>query len=104
MQQLAGGASFERGETYAAEGCVRSLVVHGDVLMATVRGSEDYAVRLAAADGALTHACGARMDYADACLVRLSELHRERVIVTTDAKDFRLYRRLRRKRLPLLAH
>ncbi len=44
---------------------------------------------------------GKRMDYADACLVRLSELHRKHVIVTTDAKDFRVYRRFRREPLPL---
>lgn len=45
---------------------------------------------------------GKRMDYADACLVRLSELHRNHVIVTTDAKDFRVYRRFQREALPLL--
>ncbi len=57
MQQLAGGASFERGEIYAAEGRVRSLVMHGDALTAAVRGSKDYAVRLAVKDDALAHAC-----------------------------------------------
>jgi predicted nucleic acid-binding protein len=45
---------------------------------------------------------GIRMDYADACLVRLSELHRGHAIVTTDAKDFRIHRRFRREALPLL--
>lgn len=45
---------------------------------------------------------GERMDYADACLVRLSELHRHHVIVTTDAKDFGIYRRFRREPVPLL--
>ncbi|HEX9781495.1 MAG TPA: hypothetical protein VGA56_02040 [Opitutaceae bacterium] len=45
---------------------------------------------------------GERMGCADACLVRLSELYRRHVIVTTDAEDFRLYRRFRRERLPLL--
>lgn len=45
---------------------------------------------------------GTRMDYADACLVRLSELHPGHAIVTTDAKDFRIYRRFRREALPLL--
>jgi predicted nucleic acid-binding protein len=45
---------------------------------------------------------GTRMDYADACLVRLSELHRDHAVVTTDAKDFRVYRRFRREPLPLL--
>ena len=57
VQQLSGGASFERGETYTAKGRVRSLVVHGDALTATVRGSEDYAVRLAVSGETLTHAC-----------------------------------------------
>jgi hypothetical protein len=33
------------------------------------------------------------MDYADACLVRMSELYREHSVVTTDAEDFRIYRR-----------
>jgi predicted nucleic acid-binding protein len=32
------------------------------------------------------------MSFADACLVRMSELHPEPVVLTTDA-DFRLYRR-----------
>ena len=44
---------------------------------------------------------GQRMDYADACLVRLAELHREHVIVTTDTEDFRIYRRFGRQALSL---
>lgn len=43
-----------------------------------------------------------RMDHADACRVRLSELHSDHVFVTTDARDFRVYRRFRRQPLPLL--
>ncbi len=43
-----------------------------------------------------------RMDYADACLLRLSKLHRTHVVVTTDREDFQVYRRFRRERLPLL--
>ena len=43
-----------------------------------------------------------RIDYADACLVRLSELRRNHVVVTTDRADFHVYRRFRRERLPLL--
>ncbi|MEN9812679.1 MAG: hypothetical protein RL479_1365 [Verrucomicrobiota bacterium] len=45
---------------------------------------------------------GSRMDYADACLLRLSELHRAHTIVTTDVDDFRVYRRFGRQALPLL--
>lgn len=44
---------------------------------------------------------GARMDYADACLVRLSELHRKHTVVTTDADDFRIYRRFGKQALLL---
>ncbi|MEO5957929.1 MAG: PIN domain-containing protein [Opitutaceae bacterium] len=44
---------------------------------------------------------GARMDYADACLIRLSELHRKHTVVTTDADDFRIYRRFGRQAIPL---
>ena len=43
-----------------------------------------------------------RMDAADASLVVLSELHPRAIIVTVDARDFRVYRRFRREALPLL--
>ena len=42
------------------------------------------------------------MSLADACLVRMSELHRRCRIMTTDG-DFRLYRRNARQVIPLLA-
>jgi len=42
------------------------------------------------------------MDLADACLVRMSELHADCQVWTTDS-DFRIYRRLGRKVIPLLA-
>lgn len=51
---------------------------------------------------ALLSRYGQRMDYPDACLVRLSELHREHTVVTTDTEDFRIYRRLGRQSLSLL--
>jgi len=38
--------------------------------------------------------------YADACLVRLSELHPDAIVVTADS-DFRIYRRNGRQALPL---
>lgn len=66
------------------------------LLVLPVLPEESSAVR------ALLARSGGRMDYTDACLVRLSELHRDRVVVTTDAKDFRIYRRFRRQALPLL--
>jgi uncharacterized protein len=42
------------------------------------------------------------MDFADACLVRMSELHSDCIIWTTD-KDFRVYRRHGRQALALLS-
>lgn len=44
-----------------------------------------------------------RMQFADACLVRLSELHPTAQVLTTDTRDLRIYRRNRNERLPLIA-
>jgi predicted nucleic acid-binding protein len=41
-------------------------------------------------------------DLADLCLVRMSELHPEHPVLTTDVKDFRVYRRNRREVIPLI--
>jgi len=73
-----------------------ALIERGILRIATVLPDESPAVRT------LLARYGQRMDYADACLVRLAELHRRHVIVTTDATDFRLYRRFGRQPLPLL--
>lgn len=43
-----------------------------------------------------------RPDFADLCLVRLSELHPHHSVITTDNKDFRVYRRNRREVIPLI--
>lgn len=42
------------------------------------------------------------MSLADACLVRMSEIHSSHKLMTLDA-DFRIYRRHRNRALPLLA-
>ena len=42
------------------------------------------------------------MDLADACLVRLSEQHRDCYVLTTDS-DFRVYRRFGRQVIPLVS-
>jgi uncharacterized protein len=42
------------------------------------------------------------MDFADACLVRMSELHLRSCVLTTDS-HFRIYRRNGRQVIPLLA-
>ena len=41
-------------------------------------------------------------DLADLCLVRMSELYPQHVVVTVDENDFRIYRRNKRDVLPLL--
>jgi predicted nucleic acid-binding protein len=74
---------------------VFALVERGILRVVPVLPDESPAVRT------LLARYGRRMDYADACLVRLSELHREHVIVTTDTEDFRIYRRFGRQTLRL---
>jgi predicted nucleic acid-binding protein len=44
-----------------------------------------------------------RMDLADACLVRMSELMSESQVVTTDRTDFAVYRRNGRDRIRVVA-
>lgn len=46
---------------------------------------------------------GARMDLADACVVRLAELRRQCKVVTLDRRDFTIYRRNSREIIPLIA-
>ncbi len=41
-------------------------------------------------------------DLADLCLIRLSELYPWHTVVTVDASDFKVYRRNKRERIPLL--
>jgi predicted nucleic acid-binding protein len=44
-----------------------------------------------------------RAQLADACLVRLSELNPRCRVLTTDGADFRVYRRHRNERIPVVA-
>jgi predicted nucleic acid-binding protein len=41
-------------------------------------------------------------DFADLCLIRMSELFPRHVVVTVDEEDFRVYRRNKREAIPLL--
>jgi uncharacterized protein len=41
-------------------------------------------------------------DFADLCLVRMSELFPHHAVVTVDRADFEVYRRNRRERIPLI--
>ena len=45
---------------------------------------------------------GVPMSFADACLVRMSEIDRDSIIFTTD-RDFLTYRRYRRQPIPLIS-
>ena len=56
----------------------------------------------AGAVAALMDKYGDRMDLADATLVRLSELFNDCQVLTTDYKDFSIYRRHGRQVIPLL--
>jgi len=41
-------------------------------------------------------------DFADLCLIRMSELNPDHHIITTDREDFRVYRRNKREAIPLI--
>jgi uncharacterized protein len=43
------------------------------------------------------------MDLADACVVRMSELHPRSTVITVDRRDFTAYRRNQREVLPFIA-
>ncbi len=43
-----------------------------------------------------------RMDFCDAAVVQLSELHPRAPVLTTDVEDFRVYRRYGNKPIPLI--
>lgn len=43
-----------------------------------------------------------RPDFADLCLVRMSELHPRHSVITVDREDFRVYRRNKREAIPLV--
>jgi predicted nucleic acid-binding protein len=88
-------ACFLLRGTPEARNNIFALVERGILRVIPVLPEESPAVR------ALLARYGQRMDYADACLVRLAELHREHVVLTTDAEDFRIYRRFGRQALLL---
>lgn len=59
-------------------------------------------VELEAVKALMTRYRDVRMDFADACVVRLAELHEGATVCTTDS-DFKVYRRHGRREVPLLA-
>ncbi len=88
-------ACFLLRGTPDSRGKVFALIERGILHIVPILPDESPAVR------ALLARYGQRMGYADACLVRLAELHREHAIVTTDADNFRIYRRFGRQALLL---
>lgn len=44
-----------------------------------------------------------RPDLADLCLIRLSEKHPRHSVITVDVADFRVYRKNKRERIPLIS-
>jgi predicted nucleic acid-binding protein len=74
---------------FVTDGLVRPAFVIADHLARLAELAQRYADR--------------RPDLADLCLIRLSELHRRYPVITTDVKDFRVYRRGRREIIPLLS-
>ena len=43
-----------------------------------------------------------RPDFADLCLIRMSELHPKLPVITVDREDFRVYRRNKRETIPII--
>jgi uncharacterized protein len=41
-------------------------------------------------------------DFADLCLIRMSEMNPDYAVVTTDRRDFQVYRRNKREMIPLI--
>ncbi|MCW5553271.1 MAG: PIN domain-containing protein [Verrucomicrobiae bacterium] len=41
-------------------------------------------------------------DFADLCLIRMSELNPSHAVITTDRRDFQVYRRNKREMIPLI--
>ena len=101
-------APFHTCDAVIAEACYLLRLAPGGrkrVLTMIGDGSlvvESLFTRESAALDRLLDAYGPRMDLADACLVRLSELHTRSKIITIDS-DFTFYRRNGRERIPLLA-
>jgi predicted nucleic acid-binding protein len=84
----------------AKEGVERGRVIEfiedGGLQMVSL-GAELRAIR-----GLLDRYADIPMDFADACVVRLAELHPDATVCTTDG-HFQFYRKLQRENIPLLA-
>lgn len=76
---------------------ILELVELGGVVVHPMLPAEGAAIR-----GLLSRYKDQGMDFADACLVRLTEMHADCRVITADVQDFRVYRRNGRQTIPLL--
>lgn len=75
---------------------VLKLVEQDDLVLVSLVG------QVSAVSALIDRSKDAPMDFADACIVRLAELHTESIVCTTDS-DFRFYRKNTREAISLLA-
>jgi len=73
---------------FVEEGLVRPALIVADHIPRLAELAARYADR--------------KPDLADLCLIRLSELYPKHPVITTDARDFKVYRRGRREAIPLI--
>jgi len=77
--------------------CVMEMCERDDLIFDFALGEQIQAVR-----SMMRKYPDRPMSLADACLVRMSELHEDSVVMTLD-RDFLIYRRQGRRKIPLLA-
>jgi len=101
--------AFETCEAVLAEACAR-LAYAGFDQTAVIRLVEEGVLKLAFDTGRnlgriialMEKYRDLPMDFADACLVTMSEEHKDSLVVTLDQKDFSVYRRYGRQAIPVL--
>jgi len=102
--------SFETCEAVLAEACAR-LAYAGYDQTAVIRLVEEGVLRLTFDTvynlgrilALMEKYRALPMDFADACLVTMSEEEKDSLVVTLDKKDFSIYRRYGRQAIPMLA-
>ncbi len=83
--------------TRTAQDRILEMVQLGGLIVHPMMPAEASAIR-----GLLRRYEDQGMDFADGCLVRLSEIYPDCRIITADVQDFRVYRRHGRQTIPLL--
>ena len=101
--------AFETCEAALAEACAR-LAYAGFDQTAVIRLVDEGVLKLAFDTGRnlgriialMEKYRDLPMDFADACLVTMSEENKDSLVVTLDQKDFSVYRRYGRQAIPVL--